>query len=184
MNNVTKRIDPICESQTDVGCLPVINNVSGGCSPIFSVSEVGDYCRNLYSQMSDGDRDTVMQNYCDRYINAEECKCARRSSNPDYKKLKLDNPYSDACWYIPCANRYQFFVPSSFNKVSKCPENICQIVFNTSQTHDVNMDHIKNDINCDFSNGGVIPTPDGIPNVIYYGMVAVFVAFIMIYAIK
>jgi hypothetical protein len=75
-------------------------------------------------------------------------------------------------------------VPSEFNKETKCPENICQIIFDTAETHDVKIDDIKNDINCDFTGGGVIPVPGGISNIVYYGSIAIAIAFIVVYAIK
>ena len=175
-------IDPLCQQPTTIGC-PTIGTK---CSPIFSRSEIGDYCRQKYGLLSDGDRDTVIENYCLRN-DTEECKCANRSNNPDYTKLKQGNPYSDACWYIPCANRSRYFVPSDFNKQIQCPQNICQIVYDISKIHDVDINKVKNDINCDFTGGGIIPTPGGsgsLPNAVYYGSVLLAVLFILVYATK
>lgn len=173
-------IDPVCETPISFGC---VGNVEK-CSPIFSVSEIGDYCRGQYSRLSDGDRDTVSENYCYRHPNVNECKCIMRSSNEDYKKLKIGNPFSDSCWYIPCSNRFQYFVPSAFDVITKCPQNICQIVYDISKVHGVDLNNIKNDINCDFSNGGVIPDPTSLPNWVYIASLLIITAFIFVYSIK
>lgn len=173
-------IDPVCNQTVNFGC----PHLQFDCSPIFSQSEVGDYCRKQFSLLTPGGRDTVMENYCLRHTNAPECKCANRSLNPDYVKLKLGNPYPDFCWYIPCANRFQYFTPSEFDAVDGCPKNICQIVYDISQVHDVHIDNIKQDINCDFKNGGVIPDASTLPKWIYAGALVIFAAFILVYSLK
>lgn len=178
-------IDPLCEIPVNFGCLvyPDTPTPLEKCSPIFSVSEIGDYCRGQFSKLTNGGRDTVMENFCLKNEDAQECKCVNRAYDPDYQKLKLDNPYSDSCWYIPCSNRFQYFVPSSFNVQTKCPQNICQIVYDIAQVHDVDINHIKNEINCDFSNGGVIPDPTALPSWIYVAALGIMAGFIMVYAL-
>lgn len=173
-------IDPLCEIPTTIGC----STKDQTCSPIFSTSEIGDYCRQQFATLTSGGKDTVIENYCLKNEHASECKCVNRILNPDYNKLKIGNPYSDACWYIPCANRNQYFIPSEFDSTIKCPQNICQIVYNISEVNDVDLNHIKNDINCDFSNGGVIPDPTQLPNWIYVVGLVLFASFILIYSLK
>ena len=174
------KIDPLCETPVNFGCV----NGNASCSPIFSVSEIGDYCRDQFSKLTAGGRDTVMENYCLRHESSNECKCVNRALNTDYQKLKLGNPYSDACWYIPCANRFQYFVPSEFNKTTKCPQNMCQIVYDISKVHNVDIHDIENDINCDFSNSGAIPDPTVIPSWIYITMLVIAGAYILVYSLK
>jgi len=182
IENRIPRIDPLCEIPIAAAC----TNNTRLCSPLFSASEIGDYCRQQFSRLSDSAKDTVMENYCIRN-DSEECKCINRSSNEDYIKLKKSNPYMDSCWYIPCANRSRYLVTSDFNVDTKCPENICQIIVDTAQTHDVDIDHIKNDINCDFTSGGTIPVPSDagtLPPIVFYGSICIAVAFIIVYALK
>lgn len=174
------KIDALCEKPVNFGC---INNASS-CSPIFSVSEIGDFCRGQFSKLSSGDRDTVMENYCLKHEKSDECKCMNRSLNQDYITLKKNNPFSDACWYTPCANRFQYFVPSDFNKTTKCPQNICQIVYEISKVHDITDHDIVNDINCDFTNSGVIPDPAAIPGWIYICMLVIATTYIFVYSLK
>lgn len=169
----------ICSQPTTVGC---INGEK--CSPVFSLSQIGDYCRNQYKRLSSSDRDTYIENFCLRNEDIKECKCVNRSLNPDYQKLKLGNPYSDACWYIPCTDRMRYFAQSDFDKPLQCPKNICQIVYDIAKVNDVDIDNIKNDINCDLSNGGVIPDSSSLPSWIYIAGIVVFAAFILVYSLK
>lgn len=177
---VTKRIDPLCEAAMTVGCA---DNVNAGkyCSPIFSKTEIGDYCRWQFAALSPGDRDTVVEDYCLKYPDSTECKCVNRSDDADYKKLKLNNPYSDKCWYLPCSDRLKYFVTSDFDRAVQCPSNICQIVYDIAQVHDVDLSGVGHYINCDFNNGGVIPSPNRVPLALYGAIVLVILAFIYVY---
>ena len=173
-------VDDVCTRPTSAGC-----KNGGTCAPIYSTSQIGDYCRNQYTRLTPQDRDTYIENYCLRNELEEECKCVNRSNNADYIKLKLGNPYPDGCWYVPCTDRMRYFALSDLDKEISCPQNICQFVYNISQVHDVNIDHIKNDINCDFSHGSVIPDPSGtFPSWIYIATLSIFAAFIFVYFFK
>jgi hypothetical protein len=174
-NSLTKAF---CGSKTFTCPIDMV----GGCSRYFSNEKDGDYCRDLYNNMTPTEKDSVIMNYCTRN-QTDDCKCANRSTNPEYQKLKQGNPFSDACWYIPCSNDQQFFTPSEFSGNPDCPSNICQIVYNISQAHDVDIDHIKNDINCDFSGGKYIPKPPPIIWVYFAGMILT-VILLFVYAGK
>lgn len=192
MSNV---IDPLCERPIEFGC---VDN-SHKCSPLFSKSVIGDYCRDEYAQLSPGDRDTVMQNFCLRNPRSEECKCASRSDEATYLRLKSGQPFSDACWYVPCTNRFQYFIPSEFDGKLECPQNVCQIVYNISEQRNLDMSDIKNDINCDFNTRGgggggekekekekdknVPATKTSISRIYYYALV-VLALYILVYLIK
>jgi len=148
--------------QTKVNTCP--QEMIGGCSRYFSVNPDGDYCRKIFNDQTDAQKDIAIANYCSRN-DTVDCKCANRSNDPDYVKLKQGNPFPDSCWYIPCANAQRYLVPSEFKHNPNCPENICQIVFDISQAHDVNIDHLKADINCDFGGGKY---PNHSPYLWYY----------------
>lgn len=173
-------IDPLCEVPTEFGCM----DNSKTCSPLFSKSLIGNYCRDEYSKLNASGRDTVMQDYCIRHPDSDECKCVSRSSEPNYVRLKVGNPYSDACWYTPCTNRFQYFIPSEFEREIQCPQNVCQLVYNISDTRDVDVSKIKNDINCDFSTQGGIPTITTTPSWIYISAIVIFALYILVYLFK
>ena len=170
--------DAFCESKTITDCPPEMKD---GCSRYFAVNEEGDYCRDLFNKKSDEEKDISIFNYCTRN-NTAECKCVNRVYDKDYLKLKENNPFLDSCWYIPCANSTRYLVPSEMKRGGECPENICQIVFDISQAHDVDIDHIKADINCDFSGSGKFPNH----NVPWYYIVILILTIILlvIYTIK
>lgn len=175
----------ICENPVKYGCI----NGQHSCSPIFSQSNIGDYCRSMLAKMSKSASDTLIENYCIKNENAEECKCINRSTNPDYIRLKNHgNIYPDACWYTPCLNKMHYFVTSRFDEPVSCPANICQEVYNISKTADINLDNLKHEINCDFSNGGVIPSSYNggveLPTWLYVATLIVVLAFIMVFALK
>lgn len=150
MNGITRAF---CGSKTTTCPAPM-----KGCSRYFSIADDGPYCRDIFNNMTDAQKDSVMREYCLRN-NTDDCKCVNRTLNADYIKLKQGNPFSDACWYIPCTNRARFFVPSDFSgEQVSCPTNICQIVYDISQAHDVDIESNKNDINCDFGGGHYEPT--------------------------
>lgn len=173
-NSITRAF---CGSKTTT-CPP---NMSS-CSRYFSIAEDGGYCRDKFNNMTDAQRDSVMREYCLRN-DTEDCRCVNRTLNKDYLALKQNNPFSDACWYIPCANKARYFVPSHFlgPKVD-CPSNICQIVYDISKVHDVDLERNKNYINCDFSGGGYVP-PFG---EIWFYVVGLLLAvlFLSVYAAK
>jgi hypothetical protein len=96
--------------------------------------------------------------------------------------LKQGNPFLDSCWYIPCANAERYFIPSELKRGDECPKNICQIVFDISQAHDVDIDHVKADISCDFSGGGMMPK-----NIVpwyYIAALALVSVLLFVYALK
>lgn len=170
--------DAYCQSKVTGVCPP---DMPDGCSRYFAVDETGDYCRNLFNSKTDAEKDAAILNYCTRN-NTNDCKCANRSYNADYVRLKQGNPFSDACWYIPCANSSRYLVPSEFKHAANCPEDICQVVFDIAQAHDVDIDHLKLDINCDFSGGGF---PHYSTVMWYYiGAYALAIILLIIYAQK
>lgn len=170
--------DAYCQSKVTGVCPP---DMPDGCSRYFAVDETGDYCRNLFNSKTDAEKDAAILNYCTRN-NTNDCKCANRSDNADYVRLKQGNPFSDACWYIPCANSSRYLVPSEFKHAANCPEDICQVVFDIAQAHDVDIDHLKLDINCDFSGGGF--PHYSIVMWYYIGAYALAIILLIIYAQK
>ena len=160
--------------QTKVNTCP--QEMIGGCSRYFSIGPDGNYCRKLFNDQTDSQKDIAIAGYCSRN-NTIDCKCANRSNDPDYIRLKQGNPFPDSCWYIPCANQQRYLVPSEFHHNPDCPANICQIVFDISQAHNVDIDHLKADINCDFGGGKY---PNHSPYLWYYIVGFVLVTILLI----
>lgn len=170
-------VNAFCQTKTKT--CPV--EMKDGCSRYFSTGPDGDYCRQIFNELSDSEKDAAISNYCSRY-STDDCKCANRSFDKDYLKLKQGNPFSDACWYIPCANSTRYLVPSEFKENPDCPANICQIVFDISQAHDVDIDHVKSEINCNFSGGKY---PKHSPFLWYYiGGIVLSLVLLLVYGQK
>lgn len=180
-NNNNAVANAFCQSKTTT----CPSYLQGGCSRLFSTESDGDYCRQKFNALSDKEKDVWMKNYCIRN-NTDDCKCINRTSNDDYNKLKQGNPFSDTCWYIPCANSDNFLVPSEFSKSSSCPNNICQIVYDISQAHNVDIEDNKNDINCNF--GGATSGGGGKSSSrfkwFYICLVILFIILLVVYAMK
>jgi hypothetical protein len=133
-----------CE-RPGVACAPGMKT----CSKLKSTDVGADVCRLWFGGLaSDSLRDAVATSYCYRY-DTEDCRCINRSLTDEYRKLKLGNPIPDNCWFVPCANPSRYFVPSDLQKGSPCPENVCEVVFDTFKNRDVNI--YDNDITCNFA---------------------------------
>lgn len=121
------------------------------CSIIKSLSEGGNACRDWFAKLPTNElRDAAAQNYCFKY-DTDDCKCVNRSLTEEYKNLKQGNPFSDKCWFVPCANPSRYFVPSILEK-DECPDNVCEVIFNVYKDRDVSI--YDNDIVCNFDKGG------------------------------
>jgi hypothetical protein len=111
-----------------------------------SLNEKGKFCRYWFSNQSNKFQNFLMREYCLRNNN-KICQCINRDKNPEYHKLKKFHPYDDRCWFKPCSNNSEFFVPHSSQK--KCPKKICQITYDILNANDVKID--KNILSCNFS---------------------------------
>lgn len=121
------------------------------CSRIKSTAPGARLCREWYAKQSPTRKDDLMKNYCANN-RTDDCKCVNRADDPIYNKLKMVK-INDGCWYIPCANPSKYFVPSKLVN-AKCPDSICDIIFEYIKDKKIDIDYVKNKINCDFN-----PTP-------------------------
>jgi len=174
----TNRIaEAFCQTPADPTTCPAHLKT---CSRYFSNGPIGDYCKTIFFNLPHEQMDNAIQNYCIRY-NTDDCKCANRTTDKKYLRLKQGNPFSDACWYVPCGDYTQYLTPSEFwTREQNCPANICQIVFDIAKEHDVDVDHDDIEINCDFS-GGKYPTHN--PYLWYYlAGIVLSIILLVIYA--
>lgn len=120
----------------------------GNCSRLKSTAPGANLCRNWYEKQPAASKDSFMQNYC---INTKtyDCNCVNRSDDPIYQELKQAKVINDGCWYTPCANPSKFFVPSQLLH-PKCPKNVCDIIFQFIKDKRIDIDDVKNEINCNF----------------------------------
>ncbi len=127
-------------------CVPGVKE----CSRLFSIGEGSTECNNWFENLSSENQDAVMNNYCRTY-NTSECKCVNRFNENSYKAMKGYKSFNDGCWYSPCIDENKNFIPSHL-KNPTCPDKICQQLYEFINDQNINVDNIKEDINCDFSN--------------------------------
>lgn len=140
------------------------------CSRMKSTAPGSRLCRDWYAKRNPQERDAFMQNYCIDH-KTRDCNCVNRSTDPIYKLLKQAKVINDGCWYVPCANPSKFFVPSQLVNPT-CPKNVCDIIFQFIKDKKIDIDHVKNDINCSFS-----PPPEGYSTVTIIILVVVVLLF-------
>jgi hypothetical protein len=119
------------------------------CSRLLSIGEGGDMCRSWFENQPVSMKDATIQNYCLRN-DTEDCKCVNRFNKQSYLSMKGAKGINDGCWYIPCSNKSNYLVPSHLQN-PKCPDKMCEILFQFGQTQKVSFDDVKNDVTCDFN---------------------------------
>lgn len=121
----------------------------GSCSRLRSNTAGAELCRIWYAHQPAAEKDSFMQNYCNT-ANTYDCKCVNRSLDPIYDAIKPGKVINDGCWFTPCANQSKFYVPSQLLNPT-CPDNVCDIIYNFINDHRINIDDVKNEINCTFN---------------------------------
>lgn len=127
-------------------CVPGVKE----CSRIFSTGEGSTECNRWFENLSNENQDAFMNNYCRKY-NTEECKCVNRFNENTYRAMKGYKAFNDGCWYAPCVDENRNFIPSHLRDPT-CPDKICQQLYEFINDENINVNNIKQDINCDFSN--------------------------------
>jgi len=97
------------------------------CSGLRALTEVGGFTRTWFASLPAPQRDTLMAAVCGNNPNLAECKCINRAGDNDYNTMKQIRGLSDSCWFLPCMNSTDFFVPSALENPT-CPTNTCEIV--------------------------------------------------------
>jgi hypothetical protein len=129
----------------------------GGCSRLRSLGADGEFCRTWLATLTPDRSDAVLQSYCLKHT-TDDCKCINRLSDDDYRKAKAIAPFSDHCWYLPCTESESvYLVPHHLRENAECAHNICQQIIEISNARDVNLNDVKNSINCKFADGGTPP---------------------------
>ena len=117
------------------------------CSNLRAQTELGDMLRMWYQTVEAPIHNALVSNICTNNPKWDECACASRSMDPDYKRMKLTSEYSDACWYIPCANPQRYNITKEF-ETPTCPSSICQIISNFSNTNNIQLEDVSKVIKC------------------------------------
>jgi hypothetical protein len=154
-------------------CTQKVNTCPKGmreCSRLKSIGEGGNECRMWFESQPTYVQDATMQNYCLRH-NTEDCKCINRADNSAYQAMKGAHSINDGCWYTACANRSgKYLVPTQLTNPT-CPDKMCQVLFDIIKDGDVSIDHVQNDIVCQFDRNPSEPSkpvppkpPTGEPN--------------------
>lgn len=129
-------------------CASPSTNCSTGeskCSNLKDTGPAGIFCRTWWASASDGDKAAVGTNYC-AANNTQECACINRSQNPLYQALVKASQANDCCWWAPCKNADEYFVPST--PCVTCPTNVCEAVVEAFDSNNFNAKTIGQDIDC------------------------------------
>lgn len=138
---------------------PITNEKRSVCSYLRDNTKVGDFCRNWFAKTSKENQNVIGQNFCTSNPNATECDCINRSNNKIYRAVQQGNPIRDCCWWIPCKNSSQFFVPTEDQgaQCNDCPQSICQQIVNSYNNSGIKDPNISQYISC--NNLGPKPAP-------------------------
>lgn len=128
------------------------------CSNLRDGGDTGDFCRAWFLNTTDANRDLVGQNYCTKY-NTDECQCLNRLKNPIYRAAAATASITDCCWWIPCKNPSNNFVPSNMDPCTTCPSNICESIVETYDSSNIHFNNVSQYISCPGINNGPNPTP-------------------------
>lgn len=143
------------------------NQPMQSCSLFSSKSKEGTFCRLWLNKQPAFIKDGIKKEFCIQNSDSPDCACINRIENSEYRQLKLNNGFSDHCWYTPCSSKYALTLDSE--NVEKCPTNICQVVYDLNKNHDVILKNNRNVINCDFSkqHASIKPAPPIIKPPVY-----------------
>lgn len=93
-------------------------------------------------------KDGVINDYCKRFPNNDDCRCINRSKDDIYTQTKIGKDYNDGCWYVPCSTN-GYLKTSDINS-EKCLTNICQVIYNANKNNNVVISNNNQRIDCDF----------------------------------
>lgn len=147
------------------------------CSNLRDTTEIGDFCRNWFNSTTDENRDIVGQNYCAKY-NTEECQCLNCLKNPIYKDTSVSSPYQDCCWWLPCKNPSDYFVPKEQIPCPSCPTTVCDAIVQAYDSKNVDIPNITQYINCPGIQNGNGPSPSS-PPITLYAVISVLIVTII-----
>lgn len=123
------------------------------CTRIHQQGKEGDKCRTWYADLvQKNQQDSVIQSICSGIYGEElpECRCANKSSDPIYEKMGQFQAMNDGCWWLPCKDSTSNLIPTAETK-PKCPDNICQVVWNFVDDKTIDVDNVKSSIDCGFN---------------------------------
>lgn len=139
-------------------------NNNPACSRLFSLDDGAIGCNLWFSTLPGETKDAYMNQYC-RTHKTNECKCVDRFKDETYKAMKGYKSINDGCWYLPCGDTEDQFIPQNLQNPT-CPDKVCQQIFEFIKDQNININDVKENINCDFSSqsgqpGPTPPTPPG-----------------------
>jgi hypothetical protein len=131
-----------CSTNTSSKCLK-----GNKCSYIKSIDEEGNFCRTFFSTQTPENQESIAQNICFFHRDLPECSCLLRTEDVNYKRLAIAAPFKDSCWYVPCKDSFNNFIPQDL-KNPTCPSNVCQFIIDAANNKNVNISEIQSSISC------------------------------------
>jgi hypothetical protein len=120
------------------------------CSRLKSTDDAGERCRGWLTKQDEKIKDNIIENYCLKHPNNEDCKCQNRANEETYREAKSGHEIPDGCWYIPCST--SAYLQDSLIEKGKehCPQNMCKMIYDLKKNNDVVIRDNSNTINCNF----------------------------------
>lgn len=142
-----------CSQRTE-NCMidPTVDKKITNCSLVTSLPDGGaaTFCRAWFDAAPAGVRDNFIDGVCAANSDAAECKCHMRKYLPEYKKAfpYISEAVQDACVWSPCKGGSPAFLVNSVDSTPRCPENLCQIVYNIDAGGYVDIKNNQNWLMC------------------------------------
>lgn len=131
-------------------------NQSTTCSFKNSRSIDATYCSLWFNGLKKNFISQTFMNFiCKKYPKLYECRCINRNSDPLFLSIKEGDSkvaFGDSCWYSPCTNEFQNFIPNEVLE-SKCPDTVCATILNFIDVKSVKMKDLSTVINCNSNLG-------------------------------
>jgi hypothetical protein len=150
---------PYCTTETMNYCAQPADKCAPGvakCSRYFGIDDDSLKCQAWITANQTGKNmiiyDQVAKRYCGNHPDAPECQCVNRADDPTYKAISNLYQDKDSCWWAPCKNTNKYWVTSDLRN-QDCPTNVCQVIYDAVQDHNVKITGNTSNVTCPLPGG-------------------------------
>jgi hypothetical protein len=166
-----------CNTKTSRYCARGIN---GACSKYNSLDKKGSYCKTWLSELSPEQHDEVISEFC-LANDTDDCKCLNRSQDEKYTEMKTHlKPYSDNCWFKPCANAQSYFLVPKDLSNKDCPSTLCENIIDVLHTNgNVDISGNSSNVNCTTDHLEPFPKQSIFHKFIFFAFISIIIIIIL-----